>query len=302
MMCCSPIVFLRSLLKPELDECDDARALLVPAARGASGASNAARAERRGVGGAASRQIDAPSDSVRFEANARRAWRHLEPPGLSAVLEQLAPPSAQRCLELRASTAVRPPQYHAVVVLGVPTPDTGPIATSLQNRIDKAFTILTQDVNAVVIATGAAVKSNVVEADVIAWALMQRGIDWGRIETDRLALTTPENSKNVLRMLCHKLRGAPCTISLVTEPYQAVRAMRSFVVACERSEFSKDFVVQLALTEALPLEQSAEYPWPGASRIKVRPPSRSLLDVCSVQGYGNLTRCIAEKYKLMAGY
>lgn len=234
------------------------------------------------------------------------------PAGLAQSLQCLAKPQPQT---VRAATPVAAgakigaianddsvPQI--IVVLGVPTPAGGPLCRSLQNRVNQAAALYGQNPSARVVCSGAAVLTPQCEADAMFAGLQRLGVPAECIARDREAMTTKQNAENTFKILKSMNLQGRHRLTLVVEPYQAVRALRVFVQARAQHAFAEDFVIALAPVERLTASKSAPYTATRSFRPKQlgRGWTEALGGICSPQIKQDFERQLSERVKMMWGY
>jgi hypothetical protein len=196
-----------------------------------------------------------------------------------------------------------------IVVLGAPTPAGAPVAASLQNRIDKAAALSRKYPDARIICSGgavatAAVENPAVEAEVMRAGLQALGVNAEQIVSEPLAQTTKGNAEETLKLLAQlPLRGS-CRLMLVVEPCQAIRAMRAFLQAKNKYEFSRRCTIALAPVDRLSAAQSsvanptAEMP----RKWQYGGWKQTMDKVCSADSRQDFERQLNEQLKLLWGY
>ncbi|RYF52384.1 MAG: YdcF family protein [Cytophagaceae bacterium] len=236
------------------------------------------------------------------------------PAFLQQSLKALAPPDEHREVTKRQPISVQTivgggKIQHIIVVLGAPTPAGSTIAASLQNRIEKAATLSKTYPEARIICSGGAVatskvKNPAVEAQVMWEGLQKLGVNKKHIIAEPLAQTTKGNAEETLKLLAQLPLQDSCRLILVVEPWQAVRAMRAFLQAKDKYDFSRHCTITLAPVERLAVAQSsvanpaAEMPreWRYAGW------KPTMDTVCSADSRENFERQLSEKLKLLWGY
>lgn len=143
--------------------------------------------------------------------------------------------SLARTLDLLAAAPPyrSPGTREVVVVLGTPVSPDGTLGENLTARVRRAAALAESWPNALLMVSGAAVQNRFVEAEAMAAGLVAGGIDPRRIVLEPHARLTLENAAYTLRLIeVHPaLRGAPVVLTVVTEPFHAIRALRAFVGA-----------------------------------------------------------------------
>ena len=116
------------------------------------------------------------------------------------------------------------PEY--VIVLGAGVRGTEP-SEILQDRIDRAYTYLTENPNAVCIATGGkGSDENISEAQCIYEHLTAMGVDGGRIWLEDRATSTIENFRYSIALIREKTGKTPETVAVLSNEFHLYRASR----------------------------------------------------------------------------
>ena len=139
-----------------------------------------------------------------------------------------------------------------VVILGCPAQSDGTLSAGLSARVERASQLARLHPSALIVPTGAAVQNGQVEAAVMQEGLIALGVPTSRIVLEPLARLTLENATRTLAMLPRLLpnaEGSMITVTLVTEPFHAVRSLRAFIAAAADMPFIR---VTLAAAERLP--------------------------------------------------
>jgi hypothetical protein len=185
-------------------------------------------------------------------------------PGLEQALQSLAAPQQQ--LRTRAAQQVPPhlettrvPPAHFIVVLGVPTPDASPLAPALQNRVDLAADLAKIYPEARIICSGAAVKSNVCEAIAMKSGLERLGIEANRIFCEKTSRDTIGNARESFNIIKAMVPHGACRLTLVIEPFQALRALRAFMVVRDYWDAASGCAIKMVPAKHLPYAQSSIY-------------------------------------------
>ena len=111
----------------------------------------------------------------------------------------------------------------AIVVLGARVRAGGAAGRALTRRLTRALTAATEWPDALVIVCGGRAWDGVVEADVMARALLDLGLCEERIVRERLSLTTIENLREASRVLGERAIRGP--LAVVTCDWHLPRAM-----------------------------------------------------------------------------
>ena len=209
---------------------------------------------------------------------------HAPTTGLDAALDTLgdlpvpAKPSAIR---------------HAIVVLGVPVKADGSLSEGLRLRIDRAAQVARQYPDAVVVPTGGAVANVYGEARAIEKALTRMGIDQDRILPENQARTTLDNAAFTFHLLDHlwpTTDARPLHLTVVAEPYHAMRALRLFAAA--KDTFGMEATLHVAPSMHGPVPARA------ADDRTVYVGGMPLISDFQAR----LSRCIEEKRRIACGW
>lgn len=137
----------------------------------------------------------------------------------------------------------------AIIVLGYPAKKDGSITPILRERINKAADLYHTGIAEVVICSGASVANNHVEAEIMARALVELGVDGRQIIRETKARNTYENLVKS-REIIHK-RGLKKAV-IVTSPWH-LRKASSYAFrlridhTLEKSKVPKEFVIGLGI-------------------------------------------------------
>lgn len=115
------------------------------------------------------------------------------------------------------------PAPTAILVLGAKVRPSARPGAALARRIAAAAEVARAHPQALVIACGGRAWHGAVEADVIARALIEVGIDPARVERDRLSMTTVENLREGVARA--RARGRDTHVALVTCDWHVARAV-----------------------------------------------------------------------------
>jgi hypothetical protein len=204
--------------------------------------------------------------------------------GLDVALDALSPEPASSH-DARVS--------HAIVVLGVPVAADGSLSEGLRLRIHRAAQAARQDPAALVLVTGGAVANNHGEAETMARTLTTMGIDPRRIYIEPHARTTLDNAAfccHLLERLWPRAPERPLHLTIVAEPYHAVRALRLFAAA----------QITYGLEGTLHLAASPHGPTPA----RMAHDSTVYVGNMPLPGdfQARLSRCIEEKRRIACGW
>ncbi|KAG7562018.1 hypothetical protein FFLO_02573 [Filobasidium floriforme] len=160
------------------------------------------------------------------------------------------------------TTSQASPLRHAIIVLGVPVLADGSLSDGLQLRTARAAQVAQQHPAAVIIVTGGAVANIHGEAEAMARDLIRLGIEEGRIWVEGNARTTLDNAAFTTCLLeriwppfqpgnrgqhqendsqrdsvdSHLTSNPSVHLTIVSEPYHAIRSLRHFAAALTLSE------------------------------------------------------------------
>lgn len=111
-----------------------------------------------------------------------------------------------------------------VIVLGAGVRGTEP-SEILQDRIDRAYLYLTENPNAICIATGGMGNDeNIAEAQCIYNHLVAMGIDGSRIWMEDRATSTIENFRYSIALIKEKIGAAPDQVTVLSNEFHLYRA------------------------------------------------------------------------------
>jgi hypothetical protein len=167
----------------------------------------------------------------------------------------------------------------------------------------------TQNPNSRIICTGGAVATPTVANPAIEAEAMQAGLQAAGVPADKIdrepnARTTQENAEESFKILAQKAHPGRLHVTLVVEPYQAVRAIRAFLRVRNQSVFAQRCTIALAPAERLPVAESS--PANTAVMLPRRWRSRGwqkdLDKYCEEQNRQDFERQLDEKLKLLRGY
>lgn len=223
-----------------------------------------------------------------------RLWQDGRQHLLDKALEALAPP--------QGSAQVPTPTHggrhaHLIVVLGVPVDLDGHIGAGLKARIDRAVYEAQQDPQATLLVSGAAVSpfaraNGWVEAYAMKLGLVAAGVDPSHIMVEPNALSTMHNAAfgwQLVRESHLFEQGRPVDeVTLVAEPYHAVRALRIFAAVLQQEPSPP--LLHFAAAQALQ---------PHATRHR---PERHMPSLTDAGFLAALDRCIEEKFKISRGW
>ncbi len=199
------------------------------------------------------------------------------------------------------------PLHHAIVVLGVPTLPDGSASVGLIVRIQRAAEVAFRYPHASVIVTGGAVANNHPEATCMAEGLVHLGVARERIIVESHAHTTLDNAAftiSILRNIWPIAKTAkrdPTQLTVVSEPYHAMRSLRHFAAA----QVVFDFPATLYLAASLPGQVAQLQPTSPRTRIRTTTRARVLTlikHMLPADSEALLQRCIEEKRRIMVGW
>jgi uncharacterized SAM-binding protein YcdF (DUF218 family) len=224
------------------------------------------------------------------------------------------------------------PVRHAVVVLGVPVLVDGSLSEGLQLRIARAATVAQQHPTAVIIVTGGAVANIHGEAEAMARELVRLGIEEDRIWVESNARTTLDNAAFTTCLLERMWppfqpgnRGQhqqndpqrdsddnpsltldpTIHLTIVSEPYHAIRSLRHFAAALTLSELQTQGQVMLhaGISETGNAPIPAMYHYPNRRRGRARDGS-IWIGGLRLRGEvrARLERCLEEKRRIACGW
>jgi hypothetical protein len=101
--------------------------------------------------------------------------------------------------------------------------------------------------------------STICEAEAMDAGLQGLGVKAERIVCEPNARTTMQNAVETFKILNDMALQEFCRITLVVEPFQAIRALRAFHLVRERSKFYRDYTIELAPAKRLPIAQGSVY-------------------------------------------
>lgn len=184
-------------------------------------------------------------------------------------------------------------QRHAIVVLGVPLLRDGTPSESLMARVRRAAEMAQIHPSAFVVVTGGAAANEFVEAQGMAQELIILGVESRRILLEPFARTTLDNAAFTFRLLeglwPHAGRQ-PVKLTLVSEPYHAVRALRLFAAAGRVFDFKTTLHIAASDCGHQPARSENERP--------VRIGNRTL----SGGFQAKLGRCVEEQRRISCGW
>jgi uncharacterized SAM-binding protein YcdF (DUF218 family) len=150
---------------------------------------------------------------------------------------------------------------------------------------DRGAEAAAQDRHAVLVVTGAGVANMFAEAEVMRRGLIAAGVDARRIVLEPRARTTVDNAAQVAQLLdlgVRPLGFRPSRVTLVVEPFHAVRSLRLFSALW----FADAHPPELRLAVARSVKPRTS----GSLRPFLRRP------------HPELERCIEEKRKMMLSW
>lgn len=224
------------------------------------------------------------------------------------------------------------PVRHAVVVLGVPVLVDGSLSEGLQLRIARAATVAQQHPTAVIIVTGGAVANIHGEAEAMARELVRLGIEEDRIWVESNARTTLDNAAFTTCLLERMWppfqpgnRGQhqqndpqrdsddnpsltldpTIHLTIVSEPYHAIRSLRHFAAALTLSDLQAHGQVMLhaGISELGNAPIPAMFHNPNRGRGRARDGS-IWIGGLRLRGEvrARLERCLEEKRRIACGW
>lgn len=223
------------------------------------------------------------------------------------------------------------PLRHAIVVLGVPVLADGSLSEGLQLRTARAGRVAQQHPTAIIIVTGGAVANIHGEAEAMARELVRLGIEEGRIWVESNARTTLDNAAFTTCLLekiwplfqpgnrgqhqendpqrdsvDSRLTLNPSIhLTIVSEPYHAIRSLRHFAAALTLSELQAHGQVMLhaGISEMGNAPIPAMYHNPNRGRGRARDGS-IWIGGLRLRGEvrARLERCLEEKRRIACGW
>ena len=220
------------------------------------------------------------------------------------------------------------PPRHAIVVLGVPVLADGSLSEGLRLRTARAVRVAQQHPEAVIIVTGGAVANIHGEAEAMARELVRLGIGEGRIWVEGNARTTLDNAAFTTRLLESiwppfqpgnrgqhqerpdsddpRLTSNPSIhLTIVSEPYHAIRSLRHFAAALTLSELQAhgQVVLHAGISEMGNAPIPAMFHNPSRGRGGARD---GLIWIGGLRLRGEvrarLERCLEEKRRIACGW
>jgi uncharacterized SAM-binding protein YcdF (DUF218 family) len=224
------------------------------------------------------------------------------------------------------------PHRHAVVVLGVPVLADGSLSVGLELRTARAARVAQQHPKAIIIVTGGAVANIHGEAEAMARELVRLGIEEGRIWVEGNARTTLDNAAFTTCLLERMWppfqpgnRGQhqendpqrdsddnpsltldpTIHLTIVSEPYHAIRSLRHFAAALTLSDLQAHGQVMLhaGISELGNAPIPAMFHNPNRGRGRARDGS-IWIGGLRLRGEvrARLERCLEEKRRIACGW
>jgi hypothetical protein len=185
---------------------------------------------------------------------------------------------------------------HIIMILGVYANPDGTPSAAMQARIDRGYFEALQDPQAKIVVSGAGVGNTHIEAEVMARELLKKGVDETRLIIEPRAQNTISNATRTWLLLPTVVPGPIVVhrITVVTEPYHLVRALRIFSQLL--SQVSPRTILRASPSEPLlaPLSRRAGY--------KLNKAHRAILRLLDRQAVTELCRNVEEKWRISYGW
>lgn len=185
---------------------------------------------------------------------------------------------------------------HIIIILGVHANPDGTPSAAMQARIDRGYHEALRDPQAKIVVSGAGVGNTHIEAEVMARELLKKGIDETRLIVEPRAQNTISNAIRIW-LLLPTVISDPARIrrmTVVTEPYHLVRALRIFSQLLSQ-------VLPRTILRASPSEPLLAPPSRRAG-YKLNTAHRAILRLLDRKAVTELCRNVEEKWRIAYGW